>query len=489
MAGATLGNLHVCCDRGKLARNRALSCTSASSKSEDLMNRRLFLNSVPFLTIVLIGIGTLTGAEPSWQAGFAKAKITPEAGLWLAGYAARDHAAEGTMHDLWAKALALTDAKGHTGVLVSLDLLGLPQSMYANVCQKLKERCHLESSQVMLCASHTHCGPVLRGALYDIYPLDHDQLARIEAYSSALENTLVETIAKALSEMKPAELAVGASETSFAANRRALRTGATGAAAPVDHSVPVMTVRSPDGRLQTIVFGYACHATTLMDYCWDGDYPGFAQLALEERHPGAEAMFVAGCGADQNPNPRRSVDLCKQHGLALADAVCEALDSPMEPIAPELDTAIALIDLPFGEQPTDEYLEKTAQGTNYAARWAQRLLNQKQAGKPFAKSYPTYPVQAWRLGDYQLVALGGEVVVDYVLSLRDRLGPNTWVAAYSNDVMAYIPSTRVRAEGGYEAGAFSVYGLPAMSWSADVEQRVVGAAEKLCDQLEPAVAQ
>ena len=452
------------------------------------MNRRLFLNCVLFQTIILAGVGMSTGAEPAWQAGFAKAKITPDPGLWMAGYAARDHAADETMHDLWGKALALADNDGHKAVLVSLDLLGLPGSMYENVCSKVKDRCGLDRAQIMLCASHTHSGPVLRGALYDIYPLDNDQRARIEKYSSALEDILVETIAKALAEMKPAQLAVGASEVSFAANRRALRSGATGAAAPVDHAVPVLSVRSAKGDLRAIVFGYACHATTLMAYQWNGDYPGFAQLALEERYPGAEAMFLAGCGADQNPNPRRSVELCQQHGQALADAVGVAIDSPMEPIAPELQTAVTLIDLPFGEQPDDEYLEKTAKANNYAGRWAKRLLKQKQAGQPLAKSYPTYPVQAWRLGDFQLVALGGEVVVDYVLALRERLGPNTWVAAYTNDVMAYIPSARVRAEGGYEAGAFSVYGLPAMSWSADVEDRVLGAAEKLSKQLDAAVA-
>jgi len=233
-----------------------------------------------------------------------------------------------------------------------------------------------------------------------------------------------------------------------------------------------------------VVFGYACHATTL-DICqWNGDYPGFTQLAIEERFPAAEAMFVAGCGADQNPNPRRTVELCQQHGLALADAVCEAMDGPMEPISSELKTAIELIELPYGEQPSDEYMEQTAKGTNYAARWARRLLKEKQAGQSFARSYPSYPVQLWQLGDYRLVTLGGEVVVDYVSALRERLGPNTWVAAYTNDVMAYIPSSRVRAEGGYEAGAFSVYGLPAMSWSADVEDRVLNAAERLSQQLE-----
>ena len=68
-----------------------------------------------------------------------------------------------------------------------------------------------------------------------------------------------------------------------------------------------------------ILFGYACHPTTLSFTKWCGDYPGFAQLELEKNHPGATAMFVNTCGGDQNPLPRRSVELCEKYGHMLAD--------------------------------------------------------------------------------------------------------------------------------------------------------------------------
>lgn len=444
------------------------------------MNRRLFFVVVLQL-LVVIGVGSSRGTEPAWQAGLAKSKITPEAGLWMAGYAARDHAAVGTMHDLWIKAVALADGQGHRGVLVSLDLLGLPRSIYDNICGQLKERCGLDRGQLMFCSSHTHSGPVLRGALYDIYPLDDEQLARIEKYSAELETKLVDTVAGALKKMEPVSLSLGTSSASFGANRRGVRT--EGLTPPVDHTVPVLSIRSTKGEPRAVLFGYACHNTTLDIDQWNGDYAGFAQVAIEEEFPGVQAMFVAGCGADQNPHPRRTVELCQQHGKALADAVCQAMGEPMEPVAPRLQTAIELIELPYGEQPDVEYLEKTAAEQTYVGRWAGRLLKERQAGRSFAKAYAGYPVQVWQLGDYQLVALGGEVVVDYVLALRERLGENTWVAGYSNDVMAYIPSNRVRAEGGYESGAFNVYGLPALTWSADVEDRILAAAEKLSKQL------
>jgi hypothetical protein len=84
------------------------------------------------------------------------------------------------------------------------------------------------------------------------------------------------------------------------------------------------------------------------------------------------------------------------------------------------------------------------------------------SGRPLPHSYPC-PLQRLRLGDaVTLIALGGEVVVDYALRFKAEYGwEDTWVAGYSNDVMGYIPSLRVLKEGGYEGGGAMVnYGRP-----------------------------
>jgi hypothetical protein len=101
------------------------------------------------------------------------------------------------------------------------------------------------------------------------------------------------------------------------------------------------------------------------------------------------------------------------------------------------------------------------------------LLKKLDAGEDLPRSYP-YPVQTWRLGDgLTMVALGGEVVVDYSLRLKKELGGDVWVAGYANDVMAYIPSRRVLKEGGYEgATAMVYYGLPSV-WGDRVEDLIV----------------
>lgn len=452
---------------------------------------RLWIVSI---TVLLLTVAPLSAQEATWKVGLAKAKITPEEPIWLAGYGGRDRGCEGTLHDLWIKVLALESADGQRAVVLTSDLLGFPRNMYDRICAELKTRCNLEPSHVMLTASHTHSAPVLRDALYDIYPLDDEQRALIEEYSAELEKLVVETIEKALAEPTPATLWAGEGTVDFAVNRRNNRVAQVIEArqkgeplvGPVDHDVPVLAVRGPDDALRAVVFGYACHCTTLSFYRCSGDYAGFAQIALEEDNPDTLAMFYAGCGADQNPLPRRSVARCGKYGFALAEAVEQVLaeEKAMRSIAPRLQTALEIVDLDFEKPLSREELEAAVKKGSYWARRAKRLLKKLDRGESFPTSYP-YPVQVWKLGDEQLwITLGGEVVVDYSLRFKSTYGPQTWVAGYTNDVMSYIPSHRVWEEGGYESGAFYVYGQPADRWAPDIEDRIAACVQRLVEKLQ-----
>ena len=203
---------------------------------------------------------------------------------------------------------------------------------------------------------------------------------------------------------------------------------------------------------------------------------------LEATHPGCIALFWAGCGADQNPLPRRTVELAKHYGRRLATAVDEVLlTTKMQPVAPKLTLSFNTIDLPLDKLPSRSEIEMDAKSTNkFVASRARLFLSQLDSGKPLASTYP-YPVGVWRIGnDIQFISLGGEVVVDYSIRLKSELsGVKTWVAGYSHDVMAYIPSRRVLTEGGYEGGGAMVYyGLPS-PWNEQVESNILAAIRKL----------
>jgi len=436
--------------------------------------------------------GSLAAEQTTWKAGTARSKITPKKPLWMAGYAARTHPSEGTLHDIWVKVLALEASDGYHGVIVTADILGFPKPSADNVSKDLQRRHNLERSQIMLTATHTHGGPAIRHTLQDCYPTNEKHRQDIEEYSEDFESTVVATVDKALAKMMPATLWAGEGNTDFAFNRRnnsepkvpEMRRLGTPLKGPIDHSVPVLMVRTPGGDLRAVVFGYACHTTALAGYEFSGDLAGFAQINLEKSHPDTQAMFFQGCGSDQGCTPRRTVELCQKYGKMLSDTVEKVIAKPMRPLSPQLHTAIEFLELGFHEQPTMKELLETAEKRGYQARWAARLVKQLEQGKPFAKSYPAYPVQAWRLGANQLwITLGGEVAVNYSLLFKTKYGPQTWVAGYTNDVMAYIPSRKIWEGGGYQAGAFPVYGLPAKSWTPDIEALIAAAAERLVKKV------
>ena len=425
--------------------------------------------------------------KATWKIGLARAVITPQSPMYLAGYGDRNAAADGKLHDIWVKVMALEDSHGRRGVIITSDVCGFSKAAYEAICTGLKKRCGLDRSQILLNYSHTHTGPALRECLQDYCDWDTTQRARIEEYSLWLEKTIVDKVAEAFSQMVPATLWATEGRADFAVNRRdnaeaevpAIRARGENLKGRVDHSVPMLVARTPDGRPLAVLFGYACHTTTLAITKWSGDYAGYAQINLEAKHPGLQAMFLQTCGADANPLPRRSIELCEGYGKKLSDGVEAVLDKPMRPILPELRTAFEFVDLEYEKVMTRKDLEHyAAQGGTYG-RWGKRLLAELDAGRTFTTSYP-YAVQVWCLGDDLLwISLGGEAVVDYAIKFKSIYGPHTIVNGFSHDLTSYIPSRRVWDEGGYEGGYVGEYGLPAMRWKPDLEDRITAAVERL----------
>ena len=371
-----------------------------------------------------------------------------------------------------------------------MDLVGIDRGLSVAVCTALEQKYGLPRASIILSTSHTHTGPVVRGNLETMYNLDQTQQQLVAEYARTLQSNLVDVVGAALRKVAPAQLTWGIGKATFAVNRRnnkevdvpKLR-DAGQLKGPVDHDVPVLSVRDAQGVRQ-IVCGYACHATVLPFYEWSGDYPGFAQIELEKAHPEAIALFWAGCGADQNPLPRRSVALAKEYGRQLADGVEAVLQHSLTAIRGSLAAAYTEIALPFGDLPTREQIVQDSLSANrFVAARAKHLLKEMERNGSLRGTYP-YPVQVWQVGpDLTFVALGGEVVVDFALRLKREIAPGkTWVAGYTNDVMAYIPSLRVLKEGGYEGGgAMIYYGLPTV-WGPRVEELIVAAVHRVGPQ-------
>jgi hypothetical protein len=258
----------------------------------------------------------------------------------------------------------------------------------------------------------------------------------------------------------------------------------------------VLKVTGADGKIRALLFGYACHNTTLSGSKVSGDYASYAQEYLESSYAGATALFMMGCGGDQNPYPRRAMvpkrpveELVKDHGRALANAVSTALAAPPRPIRGPLrgafDRAVLAYD-PLSNEALAKF-QAPDQHTPPVLQRAQALMRKRAAGETPAPLH--CPVQVIQFGgDLTLVAIGGEVVVDYALRLKRELkGPaEVWVAGYSNDVFGYLGSKRVIEEGGYEGGGANTRILNHPGpFNADAEERIISKVHELRERLKP----
>jgi neutral ceramidase len=382
---------------------------------------------------------------PHWRVGVAAAKITPDRRLHMAGYAGRKEPAEATEQDLFGKAIAIEDRDGNRVVFVTLDLIGVLEKLRTEVATQVQEKYELPPRALLMNASHTHCGPAY---------------GREDAkdYFDSLATTLVDLVGQSLEQLQPAKLSYSFARCSVAINRRTPSDEGfrnhPNPSGPVDHTVPVLSVRNADDdELRAVVFGYACHNTTMGFLRWLGDYAGYAQEYFEQDHPDVTALFMMGCGGDQNPYPRSELKYAQMHGRSLATAVEAALEvnqgtlRHQRPIQGRLSSVLETVDLEFATPDRADF---------------------------------SYPVQVIRFGDdLMLVALGNEVVVDYALRLKRELtkpeGPAIWVAGYSNVYSGYIPSRRVLLEGGYEARS--------RPWKPTLEERIVGKVHELVKPL------
>ena len=424
-------------------------------------------------------------AAADFKAGVARADITPKAPIWMSGYAARTKPSEGVLQPLAAKALAIEDNRRGRLVIVTTDLIGLPRTVTDEVSARAQKQWGLDRARILYNSSHTHTGPVVRANLTTMYDLSAEQDQVIKEYTRALVEGLHTIIGSALGDLKPARLAFGEGSVDFAINRRESRIEGVrlglNPKGPMDHSVPVIEVRGEDGSLRAALFGYACHNTTLtgQHYQISGDYAGYAQAEFESAHPGAMALFLLLCGGDQNPNPRGEIPHAEAHGKKLAAEVKRVLSTKLAALRPPVRASFQVTELAFAPH-TRETFEKELSDRNASkVRRAREMLKLYDERRPIRKT--PYPVQAVRFGrELTILALGGEVVVDYALRVkREFPSEKLIVAGYSNDVMCYIPSRRVLKEGGYEAvDSMIYYGMPG-PFSEDVEESVMDAVRRV----------
>jgi neutral ceramidase len=389
--------------------------------------------------------------EQTLYAGHRRVCITPPVGTFLMGYASRTQPSEGVHDDLFANAVALSDGARRADaarrvVLVALDVCSLEVTQGRRVQEAIAARTGLAPDAVLLNFSHTHAGPLIGRVGSDRY----DE----EAFLGVLDGA-VEAAAGAIEDLAPATLSTSAAPADVGLNRRErtaegeIILGRNPEGATLGEVTLWLLARA--GRADIALWSIPMHGTTLggENLQISAEWMGAAVREVEAARPGLVAVFLQGCGADQNPyRGERSFRQVAENGRRAARAVLMALET-LKPAG-----ALPLVNV-AREMP----IPVDGGGTSPA------------------------PIHGLRLGDVALVGLGGEAFVEYALHARTRSAASSTMAlGYTDGVVGYLPTAIAYEEGGYEPNAYKVFAA-ARPWDPALEGVIKAEIDRMLADL------
>ena len=366
--------------------------------------------------------------ESNLRAGVAKVDITPPADTPVVGHV-RPTTAVGD--PIRAGVLLLANEQTRAAI-VTLDLISASTPMVEALRDAIAEPTQTPRENILVAVSHNHSGPGWSRET----PWSREMIAKIGAAA-----------AKAAKEMRPVSVGYGEDQIDFNINRRKVINGRAvvrlNPDGPCDHRVKVL--RFDDGRSlepMTVLMHAVCHPCV---FTWgdkltppfpngypkiSADFPGEAQSFVQMVYgPKTQALFLQGCAGDIRPNlpgvPYRcgnEADI-KWTGRSLGCAVVRAADRSV----------------------VREELAKRK--TIYPLKCVSSVIQ-----LPGKKEKLACEMQALRIGDYLLLTIPGEPMVEYGFQIEKAIADRAIpiVIGYANGNLGYICTAESHKYGGYE---------------------------------------
>ena len=401
-------------------------------------------------------------------AGVSRRIITPPRGIYLIGYGDRSKGNTGVHDDLTATAIVLDDGKTRIAI-VALDMLTINEYIVDRV------RARLGPTEVILCCSHTHSGPIAYA--------DEKSPRKNQDYIDSLVENIVEAVEAAGAGLQPVRLDYSREEANVGINRREkmpdgrMEIGRNPAGLR-DKSVQVVSVfidpysSQQEGtgmRLATII-NYACHGTVLGpdNLLVSADWIGVMRKRVETELGGL-ALFLQGATADINPDmyweDEHAYEKAAEQGLSVAEAVLSAIRSGSErmrdvPLAISRAEAWLPTEAPVASpRPPKNYgkpLVGLAKLPRFMSLFVDLLLNQRYPWKPVIEAkngFWSVPmrINAVRIGELALVSFAAETFTEIGMKLKAASpARHTLFASVSDGCISYLHTEGSHPEGGYE---------------------------------------
>jgi hypothetical protein len=379
-------------------------------------------------------------------AGVAEVDITPPPDLPMDGYLAREGASLGTHDPLLAQVLIVSDGDKKMA-LVTLDLLAVSAEFTDPLRAALAEKIGTSPTTIMICPSHTHCGP---SGLQNWFPPGNKPPLNASLVSMMQERILT-AAQTALDNMAAVDLVYAQGTINGVGGDR------NQPDAPVDNPVTTLCFQK-DNQPVCILFHYACHPTVLgaATRHYSADFVGAVRNRLREHYPGSVSMFLNGALGDISPRYQRrdqSYDEVARLGNCLADHIIKLLGKAeieadrsfsWDGIAVELPFrtfSTQAATLPVTANSLSRIEETRAQGSAIQATLRQSIGQ---------RATQAATLSLLQIGSWKLLGIPGEPFNQLATSIR-MAAPHALVVGLANDYIGYLPTQAAIDFQSYEA--------------------------------------
>ncbi len=408
------------------------------------------------------------------KAGFSRSDITPPLGIPIEGNFREDNLSKGVYHEIYSHSACFSDGNNVCS-LTSVEICGIPGEIVREIRERVSKNTSLEPDSILICATHTHSGPVVTGVLQP------ENVVR--KFIDRLIGQVSESIINAYQEMKPVEVRFGRGEEHTLSYNRRIWTKdgelhmnwekippdlIVGEAGPIDPEILVLSFHDSKGKVKGILINFTLHPAVLAgdNNLTSGDYVGFTgrELAAHYRN-NPEVLFFN--GAEGNVNHINHYDPGQKRGFEEAGRIGKLLAEDVIKIM----TRSEKIDVDVVSCFQKDITLKRRRISQDKIDWAKEVLA-KWDGKPislvdgvpdeaYAKAALSFvplqdksvgtEIQIIQVGEVRLVTLPGEVFVEYGLRIKEMVGNGrTFVIGLANDNIGYVPTRQAFKEGGYE---------------------------------------
>lgn len=470
-------------------------------------NRPRAVASTILWLATLLSVPAQTNTRPVFLAGAAAANITPWMGISINGNMT-DHKGANVHDQLHARALVLDDGRARLAIVVT-DSCMIYRDIFDAAKKLIHGRTGMPMENILMSATHTHSAP----AAASVFQSEAD----VE-YQHFLTLRLADAVQQAVANLAPAKIGWGAGrEPRHVFNRRwQMKPGVVikdvwgntndfvrmnpppgssdllEPAGPVDPEVPVLAVRSPDGKPIALLANYSTHycggvpgRTYSADYC--GAFCDRIQqlLGADRQDPPFVAIMSNGTSGDCNSinfrePPKAEPPYAKIRTVAndVAEVALVAYRRIEWRDRVELKAAQKEIQLGVRKASAEELAtahgiltKATMRDGQYAVWGAEVYAREWVLLDAFPDRVPVI-IQTLKIGDVGIAAIPCEVFAEIGLEIKNRSPfKPSFTIELANGYNGYLPTPAQHKLGGYE------------TWRARSSYLEVDASQKILETV------